>query len=46
MQPFSELVKLNSKFDWADNLDPIFKQSELNLVKVTEGGMITFDSQR
>ena len=46
MQPFRELVKVNSKFTWDDNLEKIFNNSKAKIVSLVEEGKLTFDTSR
>ena len=46
MQPFRELVKVNSKFTWDYNLDKIFNDSKAKIVCLVEEGTCAFDTSR
>ena len=46
MQPFTELVKVNSKFTLDDSLDKIFNDSKAKIVSLVEEGVRTFDTSR
>ena len=44
MQPFRELIQVNSKFTWDDNPDKIFNDSKAKVVSLVEEGVHTFDT--
>ena len=46
MQPFRELVKVNSKFHWNDALDKLFQESKQLLLSKVSDGIRMFDINR
>ena len=46
MEPFRELLKSGSKFEWTTNHDKAFKVSKSNIVKEIEEGVKIFDKSR
>ena len=46
MQPFRELVKSNSEFNWTQTLQDAFDDSKKQIVKLVEEGVSTFDVNR
>ena len=46
MQPFRELVKPNSKFQWSQSLEDAFQYSKSVIVDLVKEGITTFDINR